>query len=131
MVIRCACACVCGVSVVGARTASRWWEAGCSVAACPGAGRARRRPSTTPTMRCEMAARNCYTMIMVSFFFYTTLMSISGIASKSILLSSGFHQAKFNIIFYRKICPRMQYINIRELIHMTVKTLKFMKYSAK
>ncbi|CAH0727728.1 unnamed protein product, partial [Brenthis ino] len=32
-----------------ARTAPKWSEAGCSVAACPGAGRARRRP-TTPTM---------------------------------------------------------------------------------
>ncbi|XP_013177578.1 PREDICTED: uncharacterized protein LOC106125038 [Papilio xuthus] len=31
-------------------TAPKWSEAGSSVAACPGAGRARRRPSTTPTM---------------------------------------------------------------------------------
>lgn len=56
-----ACARVCKES----RTAARWWEGGCSVAACPGAGRARRRP-TTPTMLLERAARNSHTTNLVS-----------------------------------------------------------------
>lgn len=82
MVISCACACVCSVCVCverrrrvgsGARTAPRWSEAGCSVAACPGAGRARRRPSTTPTMPCGRAARNYPTMNMVSPAFIILL----------------------------------------------------------
>lgn len=33
-------------ALVGAHTAPRWLEAGCSVVACPGAGRAQRRPMT-------------------------------------------------------------------------------------
>lgn len=72
--LRCLCECVCdsGVGVgVGvwlvARTAPRWSEGGCSVAACPGAGRARQRP-TMPTMPLEKAAPNFPPANMVSLF---------------------------------------------------------------
>lgn len=66
-----ACARVCKES----RTAARWWEGGCSVAACPGAGRARRRP-TTPTMLLERAARNSHTTNLVSLLNYYLIFNI-------------------------------------------------------